>query len=136
MKFYQDPVYIEMCRKAEEIQRKYPAHTGNIDIWQGEKPADNVCVDENGDFWCADPLFDGWLPRLDQLIRIAMDQNTPSAPDPLWPDSLLNRFAYWSGYVGHGLHEDPAATLERLTLRYIMDLKHGKRWTGSEWVKI
>lgn len=112
MKFYEDPVYIEMCRKAEEIQKNWV-----IDLHDYTAP--NITrLDVNR---C--PIH-FWLPRLDQLIEM-LGESVIDVIEGL--SGFINRW-----YIG----EYPYKFMEQTALAYLMETKHNKLWTGTEWVAI
>jgi len=123
MKFYEDPVYIEMCRKAGEIQDDKPRITYLNGYRYGK-----VAISQFGDYWlCED---DGiFIPRLDQLIEML--------DIPL--QKLLTDIYHWDcGGLGAGWPTGMDHSWEVMFLGYLMMQKHGKSWDFEkrEWVNI
>lgn len=163
MKFYNDPVYIEMCAKAEEMQGNRIWEDGDFFFyekshyvyadWANNKIATDYHGTEifyyfgGGYEWDVEELCKKsdaiFLPRLDQLIEMCMD-------DDLDRLNILGDFIQWKNDpYGFGTMPFPRQ-LEKLTewqiyvdrfewsleqqfLAFLMYEKHGKRWTGEEW---
>lgn len=110
MKFYSDPVYIEMCAKAEEIQANLPDIDDAKSFWISNKDRRKRSI---------------WLPRLDQLIEMLREKHITFiiAWDGLnfGIDTPGGRFLI--------LSPTPEPTLLGLWMRE----RYGKRWTGEGW---
>jgi hypothetical protein len=114
MKFYDDPLYIEMCRKAREIQEArgydvgdfFDYRTGTI-IYGSEFDNNESCRSTNAI----------WLPRLDQLIDMLTDRKEIGCVYG-WGKSATS----WSVVM----------------LGVVMELNHSKRWDfeKKEWVRV
>lgn len=120
MKFYEDPTYIEMCRKAGEIQaaRKYEVgdffdHNIGTIIFGSGFDNNESCRDTSAI----------WLPRLDQLIDM-LDWTEP-----------LDAQTYKMEY---NAIEGPKSTWETMFIQMVMRQNHGKQWDfeKKEWVGI
>ena len=132
MKFYSDPVYIEMCRTAEEIQAIIPfdigdwfytPHANSVSCNYFDFTEENIAYNKvRHDKRVKTGRQSVWLPRLDQLIEMAMGSGTIQATH--------NEFQQYEW-------ENPGyKTYEEEWLGFVMEKLHGKRWTGEEWEEI
>jgi hypothetical protein len=119
MKFFEDPTYIDMCRKAVEIQELAPEPFPEYAYMFPEE----YLVTSRGDFYGPTDT-NIWLPRLDQLIEM-LGYDVIDSIDGL--HGFINRW-----YEG----ELPYSTMEQAALAYLMETKYGKTWNGKEWAKI
>jgi len=118
------PEYIEMCRKAVEIQ----------DIWKNRCPVPRYIFDRN--YFCnltAHKSTFIWLPRQDQLQgMVDLEQYNhlviryDNRSDNRW--SIYFRKSHTSDYV-----ELYAIGKEQLWLAFVMHEKYGKKWDGKDW---
>ena len=130
MKFYEDPVYIEMCRKAEEIQEDRVLMSGDYYELFAKRGKVKICnrgitrgyrdlISQNSD----------WLPRLDQLIEML--------DIPL--QKLLTDIYHWDcGGLGAGWPTGMDHSWEVMFLGYLMETKFEKKWSFEkrEWVSL
>jgi hypothetical protein len=134
MKFYEDPVYIDMCMKAGEIQaqkdhgwHRWPKeNVGVVHINMKDQKSYAITID--GDFVICRNMETIWLPRLDQLIEML--------DIPL--QKLLTDIYHWDcGGLGAGWPTGMDHSWEVMFLGYLMMQKHGKSWDleKREWVK-
>jgi len=116
--------YIEMCRKAVEVQGVWESKTGDWYFWS--KAIGNkirvVQYDGKKDIYCT------WLPRQDQLqdmVREDTDYHT------------LMKFDTWVFTLAR-VYDDiiiEKFSMEQLWLAFVMHEKYGKKWDGEDWVK-
>lgn len=131
--------YIDMCRKATEIQNPDRSIAGNYYELNG-----NLCISGYVRDWHFDELWlytipygdmckaytrDElvWLPRQDQLQDMMLPANCNSADVS---DTLYD----FNVFVANHVDEFEYRSFEQLWIRYIMYCDHGKQWNGSEWV--
>jgi len=122
--------YIEMCRKAEDIQTLwnfkdgdyiYTSHKNNEPswrVWSGYDAWDYPCVTS-----LRDPI---WLPRQDQLQDMVIEKYKKH-----WGNSVM--LGLMEEVVGWGT-QYTYVSMEQLWLCFVMDERYGKLWNGSEWV--
>lgn len=131
--------YIEMCRKAEEIQKLDPGYDeeGNyyyqennpslpeVGVWSGYSQYEHPMLPEKRI----------WLPKQDQLQEMVMGTDEYKIVE------LVDGF---HGFCEKDYDYSCASTyefgvqsesMERLWLAYVMDKKYGKRWNGQDWGK-
>lgn len=141
-KFYEDPVYIDMCRKAKG---DLPIHLGEIPISHQYEAGDYFYSEsmECGMPYCSPygaewpHKVDTWLPRLDQLIEMVDFMDSIKHFQSF---SCYSRETFWilnvcSVYDQRSIEVD-GLTIEQCWLKLIMLEKYNKHWTGSEWVEI
>ena len=127
-KWYEDPVYIKMCEKAEEVQaisveiakRKF-LRTSAVGLLVN-------AIDYSGEVF----IFYGenhiWLPRQDQLQKLL----------ELWRycSNEVSSLAWgvWNFYthIENDWHPD---SMEQLWLAFVMFELHQKKWYNGEWIK-
>jgi len=146
MKWYEDPIYIKMSKKAEEIQKLRKK-------WQW------------GDFYCETPIellnkgkppsislalsIDNkrykneiWLPRQDDLqemlkkwlkLYIKMEKLQYSYLWNLWLD--FSSFVMNEQYFGDKNVTDIFTSMEQIWFTFVMKKKYNKVWNGKEWIK-
>lgn len=109
--------YIEMCRKAREIQNLRGNDEG--DFYQDGsfvRIANEPCSDD-----CYHTLvYDGcvWLPRQDQLIEML---------NMFWMDAWISCFQYAQEQSWN------FGSQEQVWLSFVMATKFNKSWTGKNW---
>jgi len=114
--------YIEMCKKADEIQ----------EIWMSRIPhSDDIVVGKYYQsilFWgdmgslSANPNEDWtWLPRQDDLQAMLPDTDVYR---------LFNKLSAFGERTGN------ERTPEELTLKYVMKTLYRRTWYGGEWIKL
>ena len=121
--FYENETYIQMCEKAEEIQKLWEFSPGDFYIHYGNTPPKVQTVDGDGDkygdFGCA--CCEGkrfWLPRQDQLQEImGLDA---------WQ---------WFELCYKQVQTYPLpCSAEFVCLEIVMENKFNKTWNGKEWI--
>ena len=104
--------YIDMCRKAYEIQELWIPNDDKQDVvWNGD------CIDH----WyiLGNKESYVWLPRQDQLQEFIIRGDTLSKLQGVW--IFVNSFKL-----------EPAS-MEQLWLMSIMWQKYSKKWNGTTW---
>lgn len=138
------PEYVEMCEKAEEIQKGWKPT--EWDYVFGERDKERQTLVLSG--YCTDGGFYGaeleeehrgirdivgvnfpiWLPRQDQLQEMIHDYKF-SKRQFSGSHGLLRDFAYW-------VEEEsklPCASMEQLWLAFVMLTLYHKKWYNGEW---
>lgn len=134
--------YIEMCRKAEEIQALRSCE--KIVNWQDgdffthigdEYPRCTHCVECNTII-----KTDIWLPRQDQLQDMVDWNNYHDCNNIIGQDDLFWWFCHPKSNTGDYKWEQNMLTYvhsfssrEQLWLAFIMHEKYQKKWNGSVW---
>jgi len=119
IKWYKDPIYIKMCKKAEEIQGLRPFGKAWVEgdgfITTGKLTKFRVARRHKNDIW---------LPRQDQLQAMVGDFDDCLAltHDFQCPEcnAFDDRFFVFT-------------SMEQLWLAFVMKAK-GKVWNGEDWV--
>ena len=137
-KFYEDEVYIKMCRGAREIQKNYKIPkkgdfiktNSGIEIVQDYRYEEEeliVCCDEpfnfDGEFGMGEFV---WLPRQDQLQEMINYNFTIQKLD-----SKIGAYYKVEGIASNDFIED---TIEKGLLQLTMDMNYNKTWNGEDWV--
>ena len=107
--------YVKMCEKAEEIQDYYQLKYANRDF-----------TPSLHDFL----YVETWLPRQDQLQEMVKAKSVFDLMDSFYYLFLCleeNGFNFRDNYKNF--------SMEQLWLAFVMRERHGKRWTGEDWVK-
>lgn len=126
MLFYEDPVYIEMCKKATELQEEH----GEVWITFGK----GILFSYNNVYIKYLPKEDNprwrlaWLPYQHQLQ--AMFDFYPDNPLP--PHKLIK--ALWDWW-SEDLYSRNFFTHEQFLLAFLYKEKYHKGWDGTSWVK-
>ena len=116
--------YIEMCRKAIEVQKVWKPCFGDFVFADGSKIVTQVAVDtELIEFIILDSHI--WLPRQDQLqdiLRLHFDCTHENLRDAfeVFTNNKPMEWEIW--------------TNEELWLAFVMWIKFQKKWNGSDWV--
>jgi hypothetical protein len=127
-----DELYIKMCEKAVEIQDNYRSMLPAADdIFLGKIYSGTVLFIQLTP--TNTPITDYyiWLPRLGQLFWMI----------PEWDKSTLiinkmSQIVDWGSVDCHSaVYSDSFHTIEALVLAFVMDIKFGKVWNGSDWIK-
>ena len=120
------PEYINMCRKATELQEMWKIEEG--DFYSMNPPYRGICTVHESS-WCKDPMGNicaTWLPRIDQLIEM-----------------LNKEFPYWTQYYGFELFRRIAdvydrdkrpGSSEKRILELLYNEKYNKYWNGKDWI--
>lgn len=122
--------YVEMCRKAVEIQqlKQYVDGCYYSDVYSGKQYVSIVCnsceIEYGGDMEFSDTAV--WLPRQDQLQEI-MDV---SGIDDL--ESIFHAW-YQEILIDKGYKK---TTFEQLWLAFVMKEKFNKIWNGKDWLEV
>lgn len=129
--------YIQMCRKASEIQKGWEPGLG--DVFTDEeslihfympnkdgKIKKGFGVKQNGNIIELEKLT--WLPRLNQLMEMI------GSSENHFRDTGFGFFD-WTNKRGYkpDSSQNPFRTLEQVWLAYVMEKKHKKKWTGETW---
>jgi len=111
--------YIEMCEKAEEIQKLRP---NPIEYTRAVDGLNVVLCDYEGNFWFNRDGEDlTWLPRQDQSQEMIIDDF----------DDVQDMFCNFNRWI----YDEPYKTAEQLWLAFVMGGNYNKTWDGKEWVK-
>ncbi len=130
--------YIEMCRRATEIQQAWEHTMGDWFFRPGVPDSlivacgENHTNDENKPAMALPvawpsifPEDDLWLPRQDQLQEMVENTGRVAKPQFYLVDDIHN--FYFDGNQG-------LDTMEQLWLAAVMDWKFGKQWNGADWI--
>ena len=129
MKFYDDPLYIEMCRGAGEIQAKWNPCIGDWALTVGCEI-----------FGCGPSCLESgmlrmgkvFIPRLDQLIDMLDESVSKEYKTPY--------YKIWEFYEYAMVKTEPRGdwTTEQVMIQFVMYKKYRKEWDFDEkqWVKI
>lgn len=158
MKFYEDKLYIKMCKTAEEIQNIWKSLSkgklikkhllfnngfkGSFFLVNNEIDI----VDDKHEYMSLDGHTEVWLPRQDELQEIIIkhaDENTITWGDNVfnlissYPISLLklvDNFAQKDNKIRYYfLSINRSARLEIIWLSYLMKLLYNKTFNGKKW---
>ena len=117
--------YIEMCRKAVEVQELWSPISGDVSYLMD---IDCVSIWSYGlyktDISCAEI----WLPRQDQLQDMVGEDTDYHT---------LMKFDTWVFTLAR-IYDDiiiEKFSMEQLWLAFVMHEKYGKKWDGEDWVK-
>ncbi len=155
--------YIEMCRKAEEIQELFKGAKGDFYAWQAKKNSPlmpgvfggGLCgdLDQEDLLLIKEELI--WLPRQDQLqemligleSRITREslevscifKNARSILLGFW-EFYTDEFGVKNKYYANGIfplnkENGPFDSLEQLWLAFVMREKYDKIRDGGNWIK-
>lgn len=126
--------YIDMCKKAHEIQDLWRPRNGDFFYEQSGKNSPEFCVAVwiHDSTWCADTKNKTWLPRQDQLQTIAgVDED----------EGIVGKWIEW-GFVKWT--EDKSkrtyrsmiaagfSSMEQMWLGYVMTKWFNKRFNETE----
>ena len=136
-------IYIDMCRKADGIQRQWmPEHgdfyldgDGRIDCWiphkdGGKEKRGAVHVSKDRGVIRLDRLI--WLPRLNQLMELAQEPGCRF-------ESMTHRFFAWckTDYPPRKLLPGKIfSSLEQHWIAFVMMKNYRKVWDRSLWIPI
>ena len=122
--------YIEMCRKATEIQGLWKPSVG--DFTKDVKPV-NVYILGYDDLNNIAGLI--WLPRQDQLQEIWLKYNERKQFNETDFDILMQKYFLLTEYAEDSeyLRAGWVDSLEKLWLLIVMKEKFNKLWDGSDW---
>jgi len=128
--------YVEMCRKAYELQKNHVDVEGDIIsalmpmndgsyiqfvALMGTPASEVVCS----------PIV--WLPKQDQLQNMCTELKLFK---PIYSLSYVTMWAEAQGFdCGANDYAESLNSLEQVWLAYVMDENYHKKWNGSEWVK-
>lgn len=133
--------YIEMCRKASEIQNLWEPQTWDFIYNQSAftEPYGAVLPENIADSGFYGPyiepngkIVDGyedifWLPRQDQLQEM-VDRN----------DLIVGFYKYATGNDQNCelslSRANLSGSMEQLWLAFVMKIKHNKSWNGENWI--
>ena len=135
--------YQAMCRRAEEIQRRWRPVYGDfyvdeqdrIACWLEEKEDGRamkgpVMVERNAGLIRLRRFV--WLPRLNQLMEAAQEPGCRF-------ETMAHHFFRWCK-TGYGRQAIPPAkfflSLEQTWMAFIMFKGYGKVWDGVQWVDL
>lgn len=140
------PEYIEMCRKAEEIQKNIEPEIGDFyfdteydyrivfigESEKGEYKFQNINEEKHDSLWYynfANKVI--WLPRQDQLQDMIKVVGAPDPPKAWTLNSVFTTFLNVDSI--YSPIEKSKMSMEQLWLAFVMWKKYKKKWTGSEW---
>jgi len=123
MKWYEDPVYIKMSKKAEEIQEQKKCKEGDVFYSPFYKKTYIWIQGYSG-------YKDIWLPRQDQLQEMLHTEDDYSYVVSTQLHQI-NEFYNTIDWVADGSE----LTMEQVWLAFVMKEKHNKVWDGEDWVK-
>ena len=107
------PEYIEMCRKATEIQELWEPKVGD---WTPAGCCDLIIyTNPKGKFT--------FLPRQDQLQEMVPNFNIYGTTE---------RFSQWVRKDAY-CQDVKWLSMEQLWLAFVMHEKYGKKWDGKDW---
>ena len=113
--------YIEMCRKAEEIQKQWKYHSGDY----GHRFRHVSILHTVG----IEQFRYTWLPRQDQLIEMNIHASREKYNYANFDDfGIIKDMIEYADYT--------FKTFEKFLLNELMVTKYGKHWNGSEWDEI
>ncbi|KKL44676.1 hypothetical protein LCGC14_2363290 [marine sediment metagenome] len=133
MKWYEDPVYIQQCEKAVEVQNEREATIGNVYYDMIDDRAYTLGATRKDGIRAFTPLQVSlendsrytWLPTQSQLQAMVEVRGGLGVWD------LFKQFGDWCGeWGGESGH---FATGEQLWLGFLMHEKYQKRWAGEDW---
>ena len=121
--------YIEMCRKADEIQKMWEPADGDVYRYFLSSNPYTYIQDARRGTYPGEPEHWIWLPRQDQLQAMI---KTPY--NDAW--DTIQQFV--SKTCSNSRKNIPimCASMEQLWLAYVMAEKYGKRWDGEKWVPV
>ena len=126
VKWYEDPVYIKQCEKAEELYLFRESRAGdfiyNLDTNQvGVLPSDFAI--NSVPVWRQDQL-QGMvgITKVEDIELQEIAEGLDGKPG-------------WLQIASYSQNETDKMTLEQFWLCYVMKDKFNKVWNGSEWVK-
>ena len=123
MKWYEDKIYILMCRTAYEIQKKWRPKAGDF-VHDKDYKILRHAIAIVGD--CGKweiHSSEAWLPRQDQLqemIDLAMFDKMSAFRNFVFKDTIK-------------IYPDLLMTEEQYWLAFVMKEKYNKIWTGENW---
>ena len=157
VKWYNDPVYIKMCEKAEEIQEEHEWVSG--DYLAGETELGKRIIAPVIESWWYQSRYATykvmggderhilqkgaiWLPHQDQLQKMLTDylcDKTKNYSIMFLLHKLVDSVNQ-SCLVTGKTKEEPYyylkfASMEQLWLAFVMKKSHNKLWVNGEWVK-
>jgi len=116
-KWYEDPVYIKMCEKAEEIQA-YKTHRQTDMYLHKGLDGDEVMAGYNL-IYVANSI---WLPTQEDLQEMVSQELSLEGQE--W------NFHVW---VMEGRQATIFTSMNQLWLAFYMSEKYNKTWTGEKW---
>jgi len=139
--------YIEMCRKAVEIQELWEPKKGDFFLLNPYDPLHKrFAIMVLGCHWekcqgCSHEISDEkcvWLPRQDQLQEMVDwesrgENGTFYQIEALkdWASREINDMKYSNSDEAFN---DKYDTFEKVWLAFVMHEKYGKKWSGGEWI--
>ena len=140
--------YIKMCKQAKEIHTVRVLKIGDYFAYLNQ--FGYLVVGSDSFPETARRIFAGgclWLPRQDQLqeiYKMARDEDISGDTAPLNAIEIAGAFNDWllsfTGKEPYSWLNDPTdirgwvlPSMEQLWLAFVMEEKHGKIWTGSDW---
>ena len=125
VKWYEDPIYIKMCKKADEIQREWKPQNGDFYYFcQGVLVA-NVHQESLQEAFGDDYQHLIWLPRQDQLQDMIDSIETPA------------RIIWCVGcWCNHNKYAGAFRSMEQVWLAFVMFSLYHKKWSNGEWQQV
>ncbi len=153
--------YIKMCEKAEEIQKEWKPAYGDLYVWS-ESSIRRKRPNKNNHFSIVRGWIFGkknilsaitglsneqrhykeviWLPRQDQLQKIAFDYLKRNFPSWDSNDKIIgynfdvsNLLCAFHNFTDLRELFKQSTSMEQLWLAFVMKEKYNKIWTGKEW---
>ena len=126
------PEYIEICRKAVEIQEWWYNNTHTISEFARSyfiSSEDNSLIHyyDFGDYPQHSKDYT-WLPCQDQLQGIMLKSGNVIF-------DIICRFTDWFRHESDDSINDSLSG-EQIWLTFVMHEKYGKKWDGKDWIKI
>lgn len=142
-------IYIEMCDKAEEIQKGWIISDWDFVYCRGSEMVEVLSGYEvDGGYYghssepqCDCPVSNGayrggfrvfrdehfWLPQQADLQKMIIDSYREHWGNAVYAGMMEEAVSFASQY--------PYPSMEQLWLAFVMWGLHQKRWSGTEWVK-
>jgi len=115
--------YIEMCRRAAEIQDIWEPNSGDFTYLADIQSVNIFAYGQKRE--CSEI----WLPRQDQLQEMVYNEDRPRAWD---------LFCDFDEFIITHSRENGDYTLsaEQLWLAFVMHENFNKKWNGERWIKL
>ena len=120
-------LYIDMCRKAEEIQKQWIPTMGDFTATPSGYFNVIKFIESRGNEGADFDDEDIWLPRQDQLQNVGWDHQGLKI-------NKIQYTVYRISWVDElSIEEVFGSSLEQCWLRFIMSYKYSKQWNGKDW---
>ena len=116
--------YIEMCRKADEIQslKMIQKYIKGKSFYHPEHDRGMFLINSV------------WLPRQDQLQDMVEVVGAPNPPGAWTLNSVFTAFLNIKNT--YSPIEKSKMSMEQLWLAFVMSEKFNKKWDGKEWISV